>query len=429
MTYEQAMEYIHSVVWRGSKPGLSRTRELLTKLGNPEQKLRFVHVAGTNGKGSVCAMLSSVLREAGYSVGLYTSPYLQRFNERIQWNGKPIPDEELAEITQTIRPYAESMEDLPTEFELITAVAMCFFLRQQCDIVILEAGMGGALDSTNVIGPPEVAVLTNIGLDHMKELGSTIAAIAETKAGILKSGCLAAFYGKNPEAEGVVSRVCREKGIPLCLPQYESLRVHRHNMDGVLFDYGPYEELTIPLLGGYQCDNAALAICVIELLRKKGWRISTEAIRAGLARTSWPGRFEILLRRPFFVFDGGHNPQGIQATTETLRSLFPDRKVLFLMGVMADKKVDEMLRIMVPLAHSFYTVTPANPRALPAEALASRIREQGGQAEACRSVPCGLDRVLADAAAKNLPACSIGSLYLYQEIRRALEEHGAQKRC
>ena len=201
MTYEEALSYIHSVNWQGSKLGLERTQELLERLGNPEKKLKFIHIAGTNGKGSTAAMLASIMEKAGYRVGLYTSPFIDRFNERMQVNHQQIPDQTLANLTEYIRPFADAMDDSPTEFELITALAMEYFLREKCEIVVLEVGMGGALDSTNVIESPEAAVIAAMGLDHVRELGPTMADIARAKAGIIKPGCGVVSYGGNSEAD------------------------------------------------------------------------------------------------------------------------------------------------------------------------------------------------------------------------------------
>ena len=215
MNYEQAMEYIHAVQWAGHKPGLTRTRTLLAALGDPHKKLQFVHVAGTNGKGSTAAMLASCLQAAGYRVGLYTSPFINRFNERIQINGQQIPDEALVALVEQVKPAADAMEDVPTEFEIITALGMLYFAQQQCDIVVLEVGLGGTLDSTNVIDPPECAVITALGMDHVKELGPTIADIAAAKAGILKPGSPVVSYGGVPEADAVIARTAAEQTAPL----------------------------------------------------------------------------------------------------------------------------------------------------------------------------------------------------------------------
>ena len=215
MTLEEALHYIHAVCWKGSIPGLERINALLDEMGHPEQTLKFVHVTGTNGKGSTCAMIASVLRKAGYRTGLYTSPYITRFNERMQINGEMIPDEELCAITAEIKPLADRIFEQPTEFEMVTAIAFAWFARRQCDIVVCEVGMGGEFDATNVIGAPEAAVLCNIGLDHTEVLGDTLEKIAATKSGIIKSGCDAVLYRSTPGVEAVVEQRCSEVGAAL----------------------------------------------------------------------------------------------------------------------------------------------------------------------------------------------------------------------
>ena len=225
MNYEQAMEYIHAVQWAGHKPGLSRTRTLLAALGDPQQQLKFVHVAGTNGKGSTAAMLASCLQAAGYRVGLFTSPFINRFNERIQVDGQQIPDEELVQLVERVQPAADAMTDVPTEFEIITALGMLYFARKQCDIVVLEVGLGGTLDSTNVIENPECAVITALGMDHVRELGPTLADIAAAKAGIIKPGCPVVSYGGVPEADAVIRRVAAEQNAPLTEVDFHNLQI------------------------------------------------------------------------------------------------------------------------------------------------------------------------------------------------------------
>ena len=404
MTYEEALKYIHSVNWVGSKLGLERTRELLGKLGDPHKKLKFVHIAGTNGKGSTAAMLASILEKAGYRTGLYTSPFINRFNERMQVNGEQIPDDTLAELTLRIQPYADAMEDAPTEFELITALAMEYFLRENCDIVVLEVGMGGELDSTNVIGVPEAAVIAAMGLDHVKELGPAMADIARAKAGIIKAGGAVVSYGGNPEADEVFAQVCRERGASLRRPDFSRIAPGAFDLDGQSFSYGDWADLRIPLAGRYQLNNAAVVLETVEALRERGWQISGEAVRQGMASARWPARFEVLRRDPVFIVDGGHNPHGIQATAESLQRLFPGRKITFVTGVMADKDVESILGLIVPLAEQFFTVRPENPRAMKAEELARRIRALGAKATPCESVADGV-------------ACALGSLYMSGEVR------------
>ncbi len=416
MTYEEALKYIHSVNWVGSKLGLERTRELLGKLGDPHKKLKFVHIAGTNGKGSTAAMLASILEKAGYRTGLYTSPFINRFNERMQVNGEQIPDDTLAELTLRIQPYADAMEDAPTEFELITALAMEYFLRENCDIVVLEVGMGGELDSTNVIGVPEAAVIAAMGLDHVKELGPTMADIARAKAGIIKAGGAVVSYGGNPEADEVFAQVCQERGASLRRPDFSRIAPGAFDLDGQSFSYGDWADLRIPLAGRYQLNNAAVVLETVEALRERGWQISGEAVRQGMASARWPARFEVLRRDPVFIVDGGHNPHGIQATAESLQRLFPGRKITFVTGVMADKDVESILGLIVPLAEQFFTVRPENPRAMKAEELARRIRALGAKATPCESVADGVARAV-EAEGQDGVACALGSLYMSGEVR------------
>ena len=416
MTYEEALSYIHSICWKGSKLGLDRTRELLGKLDDPQKELKFIHIAGTNGKGSTAAMLSSILEEAGYRVGLYTSPFINRFNERMQVNHQPIPDEELAALTEYVRPHADAMADSPTEFELITALAMVWFARQKCDIVVLEVGMGGELDSTNIIDVPEAAVIAAMGLDHVKELGPTMADIARAKAGIIKEGGRVVSYGGNPEADEVIAAVCRARNASLCQPDFSAIVPGDFSLEGQTFSYKGWRGLRIPLVGAYQMNNAAVVLETVEVLRQRGWSVSDEAVRQGLADTRWPARFEVLRRDPVFIVDGGHNPHGIRATAESLSRLFPGRKITFVTGVMADKDGEHILGLIVPLADQFFTVRPDNPRAMDAGELAARIEAMGAKATACASVRDGVDRAI-QAEGPHGVACALGSLYMSGEVR------------
>ena len=420
MTYNEALTYIHSICWKGSRLGLGRTRELLQKLGNPEKRLKFIHIAGTNGKGSCAAMLSSILEAAGYRVGLYTSPFINRFNERMQINHQCIPDGELAELTAYIRPFADGMADPPTEFELITALAMVYFARHQCDIVVLEVGMGGELDSTNIIDVPEAAVIMAMGLDHVKELGPTMADIARAKAGIIKAGGRVVSYGGNPEADAVIAAACREKNASLRQPDFAAIVPGDFSLEGQSFSYKGWHDLRIPLVGAYQMKNSAVVLETVEVLRQRGWHISDEAVVQGLKNTRWPARFEVLRRDPVFIVDGGHNPHGIRATAESLQRLFPGKKFTFVTGVMADKDVESILGLIVPLADQFFTVRPDNPRAMSAQELAERIRAMGAKATPCESVADGVDRAVA-VEGKDGVACALGSLYMSGDVRACFQ--------
>lgn len=419
MTGQGAIEYIHSYNWEKHAPGLERIRELMEKLGNPQRDLKFIHVAGTNGKGSTCAMLDSVLRAAGYRVGLNTSPYIMTFNERIRVDGEMISDEALADLTERVRPVAEAMEEHPTEFELITAIAMLYFKEQNCDIVVLEVGLGGLLDASNVIDVPEVAVIAAMGMDHVALLGPTLTEIAREKAGIIKQGGTVVSYGGAPEADEVFFHCCAQQGAHLTEVDFSSLGHVKTDLSGAEFDFGVRKGLHIPLAGAYQVRNAALAVTVLEVLREKGWKISVDAIRAGLAEASWAGRFEVLSREPVFLLDGAHNAHGMRAAVESLKLLLPDQKLVLVLGILADKDADDMLDLLAPLAEQVFAVRPDSPRAMEAEDLCSLFAERGIPAVACESVEQAVSAAVT-ATGESGAVCALGSLYLSGAVRRAM---------
>ena len=419
MNAQEAIEYIHSFFWKGSIPGLSRTQELLRRLGNPEKKLKFVHIAGTNGKGSTAAMTASILRKAGYKTGLYTSPYIYRFNERIQVNGQQIPDEDVAKVTEYVKQFAETMEEKPTEFELVTAIGFEYFARQNCDIVVLEVGMGGALDSTNVIDTPEVAVITNIGLDHTDYLGDTVEKIAETKSGIFKENGHAVVYRGTAGVEEVFERVCAERNVSLKKADFDSLVLRSHSLEGQVFDCGGRKELFLPLLGDHQLHNASVVLSIADTLKEIGWKITEENIRDGIRDVSWPGRFDIVGRNPLFIIDGGHNPQCIDALVVNIRDYLKDRKIIALTGVLADKDYGEMYRPMMPYIQEFVCITPPNPRKLEASELAQHLRRVGATATPCETIPQGVQLAIEKAGEDGVVLC-FGSLYTIGDIRNAL---------
>ena len=422
MTISEALAYIHAVDWRGSKPGLQRIDALLEGLGHPERALKFIHVTGTNGKGSTCAMLASVLRAAGYRTGLYTSPYIFRFNERMQIDGEMISDEALCAVTEEVRPLADTMADHPSEFEMVTAIAFTWFARRHCDIVVCEVGMGGEFDATNVIPAPEAAVLCSIGLDHTQYLGGTVEEIAATKSGIIKSGCDAVLYPCAPSVAEVAAARCRSCGAALHPVELSGLTPRSHDLTGQVFDFGGLRELHLPLLGRMQLYNAATALTVVETLRRRGWRISDEAVRQGLAQVRWPVRFEVLHRQPPVVLDGGHNPQCMAALAENVRDYLPHRPLTVLTGVMRDKDYRRMYEALLPYAARFVTVTPDNPRALPAAELAVYLTTLGRPATAGGSIEEGAALALAQTPPDGALLCC-GSLYLMGDAETAL------KRC
>ena len=423
MNAEQAIAYIHSVCWKGSIPGLGRTQELLEKMGNPEKKLKFVHIAGTNGKGSTAAMTASILSKAGYRTGLYTSPYIYRFHERIQVDGVEISDEDLTEITEYVKPLADSMAQSPTEFELVCCIAFEYFYRKKCEIVVLEVGMGGAWDATNVIEVPEVAVITNIGLDHTEYLGDTVEKIAETKSGIFKPHGHAVVYRSTPSVEAVYERVCAERDVTLRKADFDGLVLKAHTLEGQVFDCGSRKNLVLPLLGDHQLHNASVVLSIADTLIGEGWKISEQNIYDGIRDVRWPGRFDIVCRKPLFIIDGGHNPQCIEALVKNIRDYLAGKKVIALTGVLADKDYADMYKPVMPLVDRFVCITPPNPRKLEAEQLARYLRQAGAQAQASESILDGVKKAMELAGKDGVVLC-FGSLYSIGGIRDALKDLG-----
>lgn len=434
--------YINTPRWQASRLGLERIRELLERLGRPQDRLKFVHVAGTNGKGSICAHLASILSAAGYRTGMFTSPYIERFEERIRVDGAMISPDELRDVTLAVREHAEAMAeetgDHPTEFELMTAVALEHFARFGCDIVVLEVGLGGRLDSTNVIDEPEACVIARIGLDHTALLGNTLAAIAGEKAGIIKEGSAVVSWPQEPEAMAVIEHAAAEHGCELRVPDFAQLEEGAIRWeDGASpfrsFSYREWTDLRTGILGSYQPQNATVALEVVSVLRGRGWHIPDEAVRAGVARTRWPGRFEIVEGGSSpdgfaIVVDGGHNPQGARALADSLAEVFPGRKPVFVIGVLEDKDYPRMLEDVLPLGSAFVCVTPDNPRALPAHKLARAIRWTGQDllgCSACVNPVVARDfedairraRELADPDAL---ICAFGSLYSVAALKEAV---------
>ena len=434
MTYTQALDYIHSTCWKGSRPGLERTIELTDRLGRPQDSLKFIHIAGTNGKGSTSAMLASVLQKAGYKVGLYTSPFILRFNERMQINGQDIPDTELAEITELVKPHAKAMTDTPTEFELITAIALMYFARNACDYVVFEVGMGGRLDSTNIIGAETVvaSVITGIAMDHTAFLGDTPEKIAAEKAGVIKEGVPVVYGGNHPPVGEVLpspeaiscGQVIRAKADEMHAPYVETdhtrLENIRSDLFGADFDFGAYKDIHVSLSGLYQPHNAANVLTVIDVLRGHGLTIPETAIREGLASVKWPARFEVLSKSPLVIADGGHNPEGIDAAIESVKTYFKGEKILLLTGVMADKDYTNMVSRMAEVAAQAFCVRPANDRALDPAAYAETFRRMGIPAEGYATVAEGVRAAMEVAEREGKALLCLGSLYMYGEVHAAV---------
>lgn len=422
MTYKEALEYIHSISWTFCKPGLERIEGLCSRLGDPQKELRFIHVAGTNGKGSFCSMLSSVLRKSGLRVGLYTSPYIRFFNERMCVDGEPISDTELAELTEYIRPIADSMTDKPTEFELITAIAFEFFKRRNCDVVVLEAGMGGRLDSTNIIRNPYLSVITGIALDHTAFLGDTVEKIAAEKAGIIKDNAPVLFGGDDENAASVIEAKAKEMGSPFYRTRYGELVNIRPSLDGTVFDFGEDKNIAIRLLGAYQPRNAANVIEAVRILRNRGLDISELALREGLEASTWQGRFEIICRDPLMIFDGAHNPQGISSAVESIKTYFGDKKVYLLTGVLRDKDYTAIAKDLSEVAQKAFTITPDSPRALSSDEYAETLRGAGIEATAFAELSEAIKFSMTAARKDGVPLVCLGSLYVYSSLMEEMEK-------
>lgn len=422
MNYQEALEYIHGISWTFCKPGLERISELCGAIKDPQKKLKFIHIAGTNGKGSTSAMLESVLREAGYKTGLFTSPYIRTFNERMRVNGENISDEELAQITEYVRPFADAMTDKPTEFELISAIAFEYFRRNGCDVVVLEAGMGGRLDSTNVIESSLLSIITGIALDHTAFLGDTVEKIAAEKAGIIKAGCPVLFGGEDKSAETVIRERAEALGSRLSVVDRSSLEIISEDLCGTVFDFGGYKNLKIGLLGSYQPKNASTVLAAIDLLRKSGLDVPDSAVLSGLEKTRWAARFEVISKEPLVIFDGAHNPEGVAAAVDSIQRYFGEKRVFVLSGVLRDKDYNIIARDISRVASRAFTLTPENPRTLSAAEYAEVLRGKGVEATPYCSIYEALDAATEQAAKEGAPLFCLGSLYTYSSVIEYFEK-------
>lgn len=378
MKYQEALDYMDSLKNYGIVPGLDSIRELCRRLGNPQDGLRFVHIAGTNGKGSVLAYVSTVARCAGYRVGRYISPAVRDYRERFQLGGRMITQKDLCSLAEELRRVCDTMtgEGLPhpTAFEVETALGFLYFRRKDCDLVVMETGMGGRLDATNVIGNTLVAALTSVSMDHMQYLGDTLGAIAGEKAGILKPGCHAVSAAQEPEAMEVIRAQALRLGVPLTVADGEKAVRVRYGMERQRFDYGGMKDLEISLAGRYQIGNAVLAVEVCRALGERGFDISEKALRQGLLDTRWPGRFTVLGRRPLFVADGAHNEDAAKKLAESIEFYFTNRRIIFIMGILKDKDYEKIIELTARYADQILTVAPPdNPRAMSSYELAREV--------------------------------------------------------
>ena len=423
MNYTEALQYIHKTDWKGSRLGLERIKTLCHALGDPQKYLHFVHVAGTNGKGSVSTMLTSILSAAGYRVGLFTSPFLSEFRERIRIGEKLISEADLIAAVEAVRPFADAMEDAPTEFELMTALAFWYFRRQHCDLVVCEVGLGGELDSTNVIEKPLLSVITSIALDHTRELGNTLSAVARAKAGIVKRDRPVLFgEPENSVAASVICAYAEKLSAPYFETAPDALSVSETTLSGTVFSYRNYRDVRLSLCGAYQPKNAAVVLDAVERLRGEGLPISEDAVRRGLQCARWPGRFEVISRDPAVILDGAHNPHGARALLSSLELYFDaDVHPIALCAVMADKEYDALFSTLAPRLSAVYCVAPkGHVRALKENKLAAFCGELGMESYAFGSVEDGARAALKAATDRSVPLLVFGSLYLYAEANDAL---------
>ncbi len=420
MNYDEAIKYITDTLKFGSKLGLESITQLMEFMGNPQKKLKFIHVAGTNGKGSTTAFISNILIDSGYKTGIFTSPYIQRFTERIKVDNIEIGFEELADIISFVKSKIDMMLEIgmahPTEFEIVTAAAFEYFYRQRCDIVVLEVGLGGRFDSTNVISTPEVAVITTISYDHTDRLGKTLSEIAYQKAGIIKDDGDVIVYPQKPEALRVFEDVCRDMNSHMYLVDTSSLCLKEFCLEGQLFDYKQYESLQIKLLGDHQLYNAAVAIDTCEVLINKGYKIANTNIRNGIAKTTWPGRLEIISKDPMLLIDGAHNIEGGQSLNAALEKYFYDRDKVFIVGFLGDKDYGQIMSLLAKKAKLIITVTPDSPRALQSSELADRLTEYADNVIDGVSIENGLKLALENLDTNSV-VCAFGSLYMIGKLR------------
>lgn len=417
MDYQQAVDYIESPALPRGRYGLERLKQALELLGNPQHKVRFVHVAGTNGKGSCAAMLASVLKEAGYRTGLYISPHLRRYNERMQVDGVDISNDDLIRAAQRVKEVCEQLGGTPIVFEVLTLMALWYFAECRCDFVVLEVGIGGKLDATNCIPAPATALIAQLGFDHTETLGSTIEEIAAQKGGIAKSGSQLVMAEQEPAALRVVEQLCREQGCGFTVADPERLQVLSTSPEGQRLRDRTYGELLLPLAGSHQVKNAANVLTVVEVLKGEGFAIPDRAVRQGIESTVWPARFERLSRSPDFILDGGHNPQCVQAAVQALQDYYPGKKVVFLTGMMKDKDSAAMLAKMAEVAKAFVCLHADSERAFGAQELAREIENTLSLAAypaASAQEGCALAQRL---AGEQGVVCALGSLYLAGEIR------------
>lgn len=421
MDLKDVIALVNTSRGNGKKESLNRMHYLLDKIGNPEKKLSFIHVAGTNGKGSTASFISAILNQANIKTGVFTSPHLEKINERIRIDNAFITDENFIKTTEQVAAVVDEVEEDCGErlysFEILTAVALLYFWQQKCDLVVLETGIGGRLDATNTIPTPEVAVVTSIGKDHMRVLGDTLEKIASEKAGIIKENADVVLPEFTPSIHQVFLEVAAKKNAVIhgtSIKDTEKLKVTEN---GSTFSYKQFKDLKVTMVGKHQVSNALLAIETVLVLREKGYRIRDENIRRGIEAAYWPGRMEKIQEYPTIFIDGAHNPEGVKKLRETIETFFKDEKLIFIVGMMKDKDYMTMIEEVLPFAEKVYTVSPDPYRGFAARIVAKELREKGVKAEPFDSVNEVIE-LLEKKKGSNETFVVFGSLYLIGDIKK-----------
>lgn len=434
MNYREATEYIEELQQYGSVLGLDSMRELCSRLGNPQDELRFVHIAGTNGKGSVLAYVSTILKEAGYRVGRYLSPTITDYRERFQIDGRFITQSGLCKYLEQVKEAAESMaaegKPHPTPFEVETAVAFLYFLDKKCDIVVLETGLGGALDATNVVKTTVAAVFASISMDHMAILGDTMEKIALVKAGIMKDRCYVVTARQDPAVAKILKQAALLRKCKLYTADAERAKQVYYGVTKQRFTYAGYKNLEISMLGKFQIENAVVAVETIQVLAKAGFPVKEEALRRGLLLTSWPGRFSVIGKKPLFIADGAHNEDASRRLAESLQFYFAEKKMIFILGMLKDKEYEKVINNTCNMAEHIITVTPPiRERAMPAYELAQAVRECNGNVTVADSVPEAVEiAYLLASREKDAVIVAFGSLSYLGELMKVVEHRDTIRR-
>lgn len=429
MTYEESIRWLETPDKRFRKADKEDFTVLMKALGDPQDELRFVHVTGSNGKGSICTMLAAILSCSGYRTGQYTSPHLSVYNERCRIDGKDIPDDDLARLASAVRTEAEKLELSLGLFYKMTALSLLYYAAQQCDIVVLEVGRGGRRDCTNIITTTELAVIGSVSLEHTEVLGKTEAEIAREKSGIFKTGADALMLHQSEEAMEAAQMTADSLGVRLRFTAPDELITEQRDPDGQTLTYRSRRHLRLGCPGVYQTENVQLVLDAADILRERGFSIPEEKIRSALASLKFPGRFEMISTEPFILLDGAHNIGAVSALTEGLKTYYPDRRFTFIVTLLWDRPWQEILRMAAPLAASFVAAGSSDPKALSPEETAAFINEQLHLPAVTAEDEKEAFRTALRSAGENGAVCVFGSLYLVGAVRDLYLKHKTENAC